>query len=64
VTQHWNGTAAGVQQTEDADSRAEFCVQGAAVKRNFDKTWHVAKGEGNLKFNFEKDALEACSFTG
>lgn len=38
---------------------AEFCVEGAAVKRNFDKTWEVASGEGNLKFNFRKDCIRS-----
>jgi len=28
----------------------EFCVQAGTVKRNFDKTWEVAKGrEGNFE---------------
>jgi hypothetical protein len=42
----------------------EFCVQGAAVKRNFDKTWEVANGEGNLKFNFRKDCIRSFAAQG
>jgi hypothetical protein len=40
-------------------AEAEFCVWGAAVKRNFGKTWEVANGEGNLKFNFSKGCIRS-----